>query len=62
MTNAELKFNEPFPAFLKRIAEATEKIAEELSKTNRLRALDMLVEGATPAFKNQVMKIVEGAE
>ena len=42
MTNSELKFNETVPAFLKRIAEATEKIAVELHKANKLTAFQLV--------------------
>ena len=38
MTVSEIRFNETVPAFLKRIAEATEKIAAEMEKANKLTA------------------------
>ena len=56
MTNAELKFMETVPASLHRIAAATEKIAQCLSKANRLEALHIMVECGSPGFKQDVME------
>lgn len=39
MTVSEIRLNETVPAFLKRIAEATEKIAAEMEKANKLTAI-----------------------
>lgn len=56
MTNAELKFAEIVPASIHRIATATEKIAQELSKANRLEALHIMVECGSAGFKRDVME------
>ena len=56
MTNAELKFMETVPASLHRIAAATEKIAAELSKANRLKALHIMVECGSPGFNSDVFE------
>lgn len=56
--NAELNFMETVPASLLRIAEATEKIAQYLSKTNSLEALHMMVECGSPGFKKDVMEVL----
>lgn len=58
MTNAELKFLETVPASLRRIAEATEIIAQYLSKANRLEALHIMVECGSPGFKKDVMETI----
>lgn len=41
MTQAELKFAETVPSFLKRIADAALMIADELNKANCLKALEL---------------------
>ena len=56
MTNAELKFAETVPEILRRIADATEKIAAEMGKANKLKSLDILVQCGSPEFKQAVME------
>ena len=41
MTNAELKFAETVPALLRRIADAALRIADEMNKSNCLKALEL---------------------
>lgn len=60
MTSVERKFYaelmETVPASIHRIAAATEKIAQYLSKANRLEALHIMVECGSPGFKKDVME------
>lgn len=57
MTNAELEFMAIVPASIHRIAAAAEKIAAELSKANRLKAIHVMLECEPPiGFKTAVVE------
>ena len=43
MTVSEMRFNETVPAYLKRIADATERIAAERERANKLSAIQILM-------------------